>query len=258
VEPTTASRFVISLHMAEKREYRLKIDAYSPETMPMKRLAEYLADMAVLLGEESNVHLIGVESSSTCPVVLIDREAEPKVIDRVLKARNAEGPEDARRAITNINARLRKDNASADLIDPQRSTVLEFPGAKAEQPLEWPSINQSTELYGIPVWVGGRSEFSNVDLLDGQREWKCLADRAKAIAIAKYIYTATLRVYGKGRWRKTPGADWELERFVIEDFDVTKATNLDQTIQDLRTVKADWKSLSDPIGQLDAIRSGED
>ena len=38
--------------MAERREYRLKIEAYAPETMPMKRLAEYLADMAVLLGDE--------------------------------------------------------------------------------------------------------------------------------------------------------------------------------------------------------------
>lgn len=243
--------------MADKREYRLKINAYSRETMPMRRLAEYLADMAVLLGEESSVHLIGVESSSTCPVVLVDWEAEPKVIDRVQKARNGEGPEDARRAITSINTRLRKDNASADLIDPQRSKVLEFPGAKAEQPLEWPSINQAAELYGVPVWVGGRSELSNIDLLDGEREWKCVANRAKAILIAHHLYTATLRVYGKGRWRKTPGADWELERFVIEDFDVTKASNLEQTIQGLRTIKADWKSLSDPLGQLDAIRSGE-
>ena len=131
--------------------------------------------------------------------------------------------------------------------------MLEFPGAKAEQPLEWPSINQAAELYGVPVWVGGRSELSNIDLLDGEREWKCVANRAKAILIAHHLYTATLRVYGKGRWRKTPGADWELERFVIEDFDVTKASNLEQTIQGLRTIKADWKSLSDPLGQLDAI-----
>jgi hypothetical protein len=243
--------------MADKREYRLKINAYSPETMPMKRLAEYLVDMAVLLGEESNVHLIGVESSSTCPVVLIDWEAEPKVIERVQKARNGEGPEDACRAITNINARLRKDNASADLINPQRSRVLEFPGVKAEQPLEWPSINQAAELIGVPVWIGGRSDQSNVDLLDGEHEWKCVTSRARAISIAHHLYTATLRVYGKGRWRKAPGSDWELERFVIEDFDVMKATNLEQTIQELRGIKAEWKSLDDPLGQLNAIRSGK-
>ena len=76
--------------MSEKREYRLKINAYSPETMPMRRLAEYLADMAMLLGEESHVHLVAIESSSTCPVVLVDWEAEPKVIERVNRVRNGE------------------------------------------------------------------------------------------------------------------------------------------------------------------------
>ena len=57
-----------------------------PRNHAHERLAEYLLDVSVLLGEEPNVHLIGVESSSTCPVLLVDWEAEPKVIDRVQKA----------------------------------------------------------------------------------------------------------------------------------------------------------------------------
>jgi hypothetical protein len=242
--------------MAEKREYRLKITAYSPETMPMRRLAEYLADVAIVLGEESHVHLVGVESSSTCPVMLIDWEAEPKVIDRVHKVRNGEGPEEARRAMTNINARLRKDNASADLINPQRSSVLEFPGARAEQPLEWPSINQAATLYGVPVWVGGKTEQSNIDLEDGQNEWKCVATRAKAMEIAHHLYRTTLRVNGKGRWRKTPGSTWELERFVIEDFEPMSPTGIVETIEELRRINASWKTLEDPLAKLDAIRQG--
>ena len=244
--------------MPNKREYRLKIDAYSPETMPMKRLAEYLSDMAVLLGEESHVHLIAIESSSTCPVVLVDWEAEPKVVERLQKARSGEGTDDARRAIESINARLRRDNASADLLNPLQSKVIEFPGVNVDQPIEWPSINQSAELYGVPIWVGGRAELSNVDLLDGEKEWKCLAERTRAISIAHHLYVTTLRVSGKGRWRKTPGGAWDLERFVIEDFEPVKANTIDQAIGDLRSVKAKWKSLNDPLAALDAIRSGED
>ena len=38
--------------MTDKREYRLMISAFTPETMPMKRLAEYLFDLAALFGEE--------------------------------------------------------------------------------------------------------------------------------------------------------------------------------------------------------------
>src|SRR5437870_4702198 len=68
-------------HMAERVQYRLKITAYSPDTMPMKRLAEYLADISWLFGEEAYVHLIAIEAGSTCPVLLIDDEAEPRILE---------------------------------------------------------------------------------------------------------------------------------------------------------------------------------
>lgn len=38
--------------------YRFKIDAYSPDTMPMARLAQYMGELAVLLGEREAVHSI--------------------------------------------------------------------------------------------------------------------------------------------------------------------------------------------------------
>ena len=44
--------------MVEVLTYRLKIDAYTPETMPMGRLAEYMADLAVILGERAAVHFV--------------------------------------------------------------------------------------------------------------------------------------------------------------------------------------------------------
>ncbi|MGA3236174.1 MAG: hypothetical protein ABSG03_07725 [Bryobacteraceae bacterium] len=243
--------------MAEKREYRLKIDAYSPETMPMSRLAEYLSDIAILLGEEPHVHLIAIESSSTCPVVLVDWEAEPKVIERVRKARSGEGDEDASRAIIRINSLLRKDNASADLLNPRLESLVKFPGAREEQPIERPSINQPAELYGTPFWVGGKSDLSNVDLEDGTREWKCLAERPVAISIAQHLYKNTLRVSGKGRWRKTPGGPWNLERFVIDTFEVMRPTNIQNTIEELSNIKAKWKSLADPLAALETIRNAE-
>jgi len=34
------------------------IDAYSPETLPMSRLAEYMAQLATLLGEKDHVHFV--------------------------------------------------------------------------------------------------------------------------------------------------------------------------------------------------------
>jgi hypothetical protein len=73
--------------MAKKRkdnlqEYKFKIDAYSPETMLLGRLAEYLTDLSKLFGEDKSVHLIRVEGGSTVPVFLVEREAEPKIRDQ--------------------------------------------------------------------------------------------------------------------------------------------------------------------------------
>ena len=185
--------------MTEKRRYRLKIEAYSPETMPMKRLAEYLTDVAVLLGDEQHVHLIGIEGSSTCPVVLVDREAEQGVVNRVHRAYLKEGPEEAVRAITSINARLVADNACAALLNPINDKVLEFPGAKAPRRIEWPSINQAGELYGVPIVIGGKNDLVPVHLLDGEEEHPCLAHRGKAKEIAPYLFTATIKTE-PGRW----------------------------------------------------------
>ena len=68
-------------------EYRFKIDAYSPDTMPMSRLAQYMAELADLLGEQTAVHFKRITKGSTVLNATVDREAEPKVRDRVSSVR---------------------------------------------------------------------------------------------------------------------------------------------------------------------------
>ena len=65
------------------REYRFEIDAFTPASMPMFRLAEYVADLAKIFGNNNNVHLLKIDPGSTVPVVMVEWEAEPKVRDRI-------------------------------------------------------------------------------------------------------------------------------------------------------------------------------
>ena len=37
-------------------EFRFTIDAFTPSTIPLLRLAEYMQDFAILLGNEKSVH----------------------------------------------------------------------------------------------------------------------------------------------------------------------------------------------------------
>ena len=50
--------------MNEDYEYRFRIDVFKPDTMPMGRLAEYMADLSQLLGEKEQVHFVRLEEGS--------------------------------------------------------------------------------------------------------------------------------------------------------------------------------------------------
>lgn len=101
-------------------EYRFQIDAYTPETIPLARLSQYLNDLARMMGESANVHLARIEKGSTVPVIRVDREAEPKVRERLRAVKFNEGPLEARKAYKEINRKLIQDNANAVLIDPDK------------------------------------------------------------------------------------------------------------------------------------------
>src|ERR1700693_346222 len=114
----------------KKREYELRIEAYTPETIPMVNLAEYMADLATLLGEYKSVHFVRLTKGSTRLVHAIEYEAEPKIRERVQSVRNQDGPIEAQQAARRIDQRLAKDNASGTLIDPTAAKIIEFPGRK--------------------------------------------------------------------------------------------------------------------------------
>lgn len=61
-----------------RRRYRFVIDeSFTPDTLPMWRLAEYMTDMADLLGEKSYVHFVQIEGGSTVLVQDVEHEAYP-------------------------------------------------------------------------------------------------------------------------------------------------------------------------------------
>ena len=98
------------------REYKFKIDAYSPDTIPMARLAEYLSDLASLMGFRSGVHFSHLEEGSVVVVQKVDYENIPKVEQRIRSANRGDGPKDAMTAIRSLDRRLSDDNAVGHLL----------------------------------------------------------------------------------------------------------------------------------------------
>jgi hypothetical protein len=239
------------------REYRFQIDAYSPETIPLVRLSQYLGDLARMMGETANVHLLRVDKGSTVPVIAVEWEAEPKVRERLRAVKFNEGPPEAQRAFREINKKLVEDNANGVLTDSNRGEVIKFPGRDGENQPEFGPIRQHGVFQGIPIRVGGELGDVPIHLEDGEETHIVSAPRRIAKQIGMHLFTSVVRVEGIGRWLRNRFGEWELRDFDVHDFEVLKEGNIRSDISRLRAVPAEWKNKEDPLGELTALRTGE-
>lgn len=240
------------------RVFRFKIDAYFPDTMPLRRLAEYLSDLSDLFGEDKSVHLIRIESGSTVPVMLVEREAEPKILERLSAVGRKDAPPEAMRAAKSIDEKLRKDNAKGEILSPSGDNLIIFPGRERGEPLTYGPFNQLGVIIGTPIMVGGKNDPVPVHIEAQGAVYDCLARRGVAKEIAPYLFTRTIRAEGAGRWTRRSSGEWEMVKFTIKSFTLLADNSLRDTIQKLRAIPAEWKNKEDPLGELANIRQGTD
>jgi hypothetical protein len=242
-------------------EYRFTIaDSFTPETLPMERLGEYVAALAKLLGEQANVHFRGIEAGSAVLVATIDAPAQPKVRERVLMVRDGGGPSDARKAFADLDEMLREDNATGTLSDGPGGVIIPFPGRNGPEPLVYGPFREDGTIDGQLIRVGGKDETVPVHLRDGaiiHTGLVCTPEIARRIA--PHLYGPTLRVHGTGTWVRTGAGVWELQRFRISDFEVLDDAPLLTVVGNLRKVKgSDWSTVPDPVSVLLGERHGDE
>jgi hypothetical protein len=242
----------------KKREYELKIEAYTPETIPMVHLAEYRADLATLLGEYKSVHFVRLAKGSTGIVHAVEYEAEPKIRERVHSVRNQDGPVDAQQAARRIDQRLAQDNASGTLIDPTSAKIIEFPGRKRFTQPEYGPFNQPGTIDGIPIRVGGETDPVPVHLEEpDQQPHICHASRAMAREIAPYLFSTFIRAEGIGRWHRDGDGQWVRDRFTIHSFKKLKEAPLSEVVSRLRAIPSEFAKMEDPLRELCMERRGK-
>ena len=238
------------------REYRFEIDAFTPNSIPMSRLAEYLSDLAKMFGNNNSVHLLKIEGGSTVPVVMVEWEAEPKVRDRIRAIKNHEAPADAQQAARDIDRRLLQDNAKAVLIDPAGGRIFPFSGRENATKLEFGPVSQAGVFQGVPIKVGGEKDPVPVHLEDGQGKHIILARRSLAKDIARHLFTSVVRVEGTGKWIRHTDGEWEMLSFHAASFKLIEDSDIRKNISELREVPGKWKNLEDPVAELEQIRRG--
>jgi len=254
--------------MPNWKEFRFKIEGkvngveLTPLTIPLARLALYLVDLAQLLGHRESVHLVAVQEGSTQPIIYVDALEESRVTERVRYAQRGAGPRDANWAYKKIDAKLRKDNASASIINvSQKAEVVEFPGIKTDLPQAYGPIKERASLVGELKRVGGFDPTIPIHLqrADGLIFY-CDADSSMAKQLAPF-YLCIVRVHGIATYSRGKEGVWKIDHFKIQSFDPEPLSddNFSATMEKLRNVPGnEWATMSDPLQELRSIREGEE
>jgi hypothetical protein len=241
--------------MPDSEEFRLKIEAYTPETMPMRRLAEYLAELALMLGEPASVHFVRLEPGSTSVIHRIEHEAVPKVKTRTASVRRGIGPRDSVRAYRRINKMLRDDNGSAVWKEEKTEVqIIVFPGKEdAEEVIT--GISQRGSFDGEVVRVGGVQNVVPITLKCEDEEisgfW---ANKSVAKALARRLFEP-VRLFGTGRWNRNDEGQWKLDVFRVESFVPLRDVPLSGALNEIRALHIDWDESA--YNELTAMRNEE-
>ena len=235
--------------------YRFVIDGWDPAELPMARLAEYMADLAELLGAREHVHFDQIEHGSTVLVQHVDSDGIGSVQSRLATAAAVHAPEDIAKCVKRIDDRLAADGASASLQGDNGAEVVRFPGRERAEPATVGPFRQDGCFDGILIRVGGRDATVPIHLQDGDTIHMCNATRDMARRLAPCLFGGTIRVSGNGRWKREADGHWELVRFDIRDFELLDETPLTELVDRLRHVQGSgWPEIDDPLAELRRLR----
>jgi hypothetical protein len=239
--------------MAEGEELRFRIDVYTPETLPMGRLAEYLTFLSQMLGERNAVHFVSLESGSAVVVHKVDAEAAPKVRSRARAVARRQAPREIMRAYEAINRMLRRDEAVGVLEEPSGAEIVRFPGR--EEVARFGSITQQCAVDGEVIRVGGAREIVPIQLRSEEEIiGDCYTNRATAKSLAMHLFEP-VRLFGSGRFIREDTGTWKLEHFTVDRFEALKDEPLSSVLIALRAIPgSEWGD--DMLERLREIRHG--
>jgi hypothetical protein len=241
--------------------YKFRIDSFTPGTLPMARLAIYLAELAKLLGNESSVHFREITRGSAVLVSEVEPVAVPKVRDRLSRAegklsRSAIESDETADPFRKLNAMLAADNAVGNLRR-GTATILRFPGREAARVKIGP-VTQPTNLVGQLVRIGGRDSSAHAQVEDVEgRSWTIAMTRDQARLLAPHLYGDAMRFNGVGRWFRMEDGTWELDEMKLHDWEKLKNETLRESVTELRLIEgSDWSKQSDAAADIADIREG--
>ena len=240
--------------MPKYKKLRLEIDGFTPLTLPIGRLAEYLRNFAGLVGPSADVHLVAVKKGSTNLVSLTPETVFQGVTNRVQEAKRGVGPAEAMRGFAGLRHMFNEDHTTGR-VKAERRSIAEF---KKVEPPQFGPVYEDAALEGMLIKIGGRGDTIPVHLQDGEKYYKCWTTRGKAKELAPHLFGDPVRVTGRGRWLRQENGAWELDDFKIGSFEELNNDELQQVLRRMAQVKSGWDDVKDPLAELRRLRKGSD
>ena len=243
-----------------KNEFTFRIDVFTPDTISMARLAEYMAALAELIGFKESTHFVRLDPGSACLVSRVEEQDLPKVSKRLAIVEGPAAAVSVAKAFKTLDDLLADDNAVGEVINPEGDVIIPFPGRTRPKPLTFPAFRQDGSLDGQIVNIGGKDKTAHVILRDGSIIYSNIElGHGLAREIAKHLYGPKIRLFGRGRWERHPNGAWKLLNFTVDRHEVLDDAPLSQVLAEIRSVPDNGLMTDETIyDELMSLRVGED
>ena len=233
-------------------EYIFRIDAFTPATLPMERLAQYLAALAKMIGHTDHTHFVRLEEGSARLVHKVDAVDAPKVEQRLYQIRTGTAPKDAASGKQDLENLLANDNALGVLTEAASGrVVVPFVGRNRPRPITFPPFREDTTIQGQVVNIGGRDSTAHATLQDGDAFHVNLSMRRDlARELAPLLYGPIVRLHGNGRFERQADGVWRMLDFRVDRFEKLDERPIKDALSTLRAIPGNRLMEDDAYGRM--------
>jgi len=226
----------------------LHLDGIKPADLSMKRLADYLCELAELYGKGGRLHFESVTKGSAKLNARVDDDHHAKVLLRVREVANGVGPKGATKAYRRLADLMQEDQASG-VLQSEGAQIIQFPRVSREQkPMV---LFKAGSVQGRLYTIGGKDDSVPVRLEGANGETLyCETDIDTAAQLAPLLFKQ-VRIHGKGEWERRQAGGWRLKKMHISSYELLEKASLKTAIERMRGVGGIlWDSLEAPHGSI--------
>jgi hypothetical protein len=223
----------------EYEELEFLIPAYTPETMPLDRLLQYLQQIGEVIGFAHDMHLVRIDPSSTKPVFHVPIPVATQARDRAAAVRRGDGTRTQQAAYNRIRQMVRSDGGKPASLKDRSGVILDFPPIQEVGPII--GVRQATIFDGILLRVGGVGDYTPILMQDltGDVFAGFSAPRSLAKAMAPLLFES-IRVNGIGSWDRSQAGEWKLAKMLIQTYELLKDESAQDVLRRLRAAPVAW------------------